>query len=92
MDRDTLREALKREGYKFQDYFELIRSSSETRELIEREIRPKVTISEDDIKNYFYNHYTKNAVIPKLTKFKSFQFLRKATKPPLQLNRPLLRL
>lgn len=65
LDRTGLKEALAREGYQFSDYFELIRSSSETRELIEREIRPKVTISDDDIKNYFYNHYTRSSNTPR---------------------------
>ncbi len=61
LSRNELKEALSREGYLFVDYFELIRSSSQTRELIDREIRPKVIISDDDIKNHFFNHYTRSS-------------------------------
>ena len=65
LTRDTLIEALAREGYKFSDYFEMIRDSSSKRDLIDREIRTKVSISEDDIKNHFYNHYARSTEIPR---------------------------
>ncbi len=57
LDRAGLKSALGDQGYKFEDYFELIRTSASKRMLIDRDIRPKVAISEDDIKNYFYSHY-----------------------------------
>jgi peptidyl-prolyl cis-trans isomerase SurA len=57
LDRAGLKSALSDQKYKFEDYFELIRTSASKRMLIDRDIRPKVTVSEDDIKNYFYGHY-----------------------------------
>jgi peptidyl-prolyl cis-trans isomerase SurA len=58
ISRDQLKSALKEQGFSFDDYFELIRASIGKRNLIERDIRTKVTISDDDVKNYFYNHYS----------------------------------
>lgn len=57
-----LKEALSREGYKYTDYEDLIGTSSSKREALDREIRPKVqaSISDDDIKNYFYNKMPRN--------------------------------
>jgi peptidyl-prolyl cis-trans isomerase SurA len=82
LDRAGLKSALAREGYEFPDYFELIRSSSETRELIEREIRPKVTISDDDIKNYFYNHYARSSNTPRAFHIKIITMSTKSYKTP----------
>ncbi len=65
LDRAGLKEALEKEGYGFSDYFELIRDSGSKRDLIDREIRTKITISEDDIKNYFYNHYSHDSSQPR---------------------------
>lgn len=64
IDRSMLRSALKDQGYHFDDYFELIRSSVAKRNLIDRDIRTKVTVSEDDVKNYFFNHYTTKNTTP----------------------------
>lgn len=64
IDRQTLRSALKDQGFKFEDYFELIRISTSKRNLIDRDIRTKVTISNDDVKNYFFNHYAKKSEVP----------------------------
>lgn len=50
IDRATLRRALAAQGYRFEDYFELIRVSSAKRNLIDREIRAKVVISDDDVR------------------------------------------
>ncbi len=61
LDRAALKEALTREGFKFSDYFDLIRDSGSKRDLIDRDIRTKVSISDDDIKNYFYNHYARES-------------------------------
>ncbi len=60
IDRATLRNALKDQGFDFDDYFELIRISASKQNLIGREIRPKVSISDTDIKNYFYNMADRN--------------------------------
>ncbi len=64
IDRDTLRRALKDQGFSFGQYFELIRVSISKRNLIERDIRTKVSVSEDDVKNFYYNKYAKNSSVP----------------------------
>jgi len=64
LDRVGLKSALKEQGFAFEEYFELIRTSASKRNLIDREIRTKVTISDDDIRNYFYNHYTRQSSTP----------------------------
>ena len=61
IDRSKLKAALEEQGFKFEDYFELIRSSAAKRNLIDRDIRTKVTISDDDVKNYFLGHYSGDA-------------------------------
>jgi peptidyl-prolyl cis-trans isomerase SurA len=86
LDRGSLKEALAREGYKYSDYFELIRSSTESTELIEREIRPKVSITEDDIKNYFYNHYSKSSSTPKAFQLQVIAVGAKSYKNPSAAN------
>ena len=55
IDRAQLRSALAEQGFSFEEYFELIRSSASKKALIEREIRTKVAVSDDDVKNEFYN-------------------------------------
>ena len=70
LGREQLKDALKARGFRFEDYFELIRISVSKRNLIDRDIRTKVTISDDDVKNYFYNHYSKKSEIPANYKLK----------------------
>jgi peptidyl-prolyl cis-trans isomerase SurA len=65
LDRETLKETLAHEGYTFEDYFELTRDSSSKRDLIEREIRNRISVSDDDIKNYYYNHIYKSTGVPR---------------------------
>lgn len=60
IDRPQLRQALTEQGFTFEDYFELIRISAAKRNLIDREIRTKVSITDHDAKNYFYNHYVRS--------------------------------
>lgn len=62
IDRKTLMTALSQQGVIFDDYFELIRSSIAKRKLIDRDIRTRVFISDDDIKNYYYNTVSKKDV------------------------------
>lgn len=62
--REQLRAAIKTQGFAFEDYFELIRIGAAKRNLIDREIRTKVSISEDDIRNYFYNKHAKGKETP----------------------------
>ncbi|MCM0604820.1 MAG: peptidylprolyl isomerase [Xanthomonadaceae bacterium] len=54
--RTQLKATLKEQGYEFSDYYDLIKSSLSKKSLIDREIRSRVFISDDDVKNYFYNH------------------------------------
>jgi len=61
INRTTLKSTLEAQGFLFDDYFDLIRASVAKRNLIDRDIRSKVSITDDDIKNYFYNHYARNA-------------------------------
>ncbi len=70
ISREQLKATLLEQGYAFDDYFDLIRSSSAKRNLIDRDIRTKVTITDDDVKNYFYNHYAKSANTPLSYKIK----------------------
>ena len=65
IDRSGLKAALAEQGYSFLDYFELIRKSISKRTLIDREIRPKVTITDDDIKNEFFNHIARSSTVPR---------------------------
>jgi len=64
ISRDRLKAALAEKGARFEDYFELIRLSTAKRNLIDREIRSKVSISEDDVKNQFYNRIARQGNIP----------------------------
>jgi peptidyl-prolyl cis-trans isomerase SurA len=64
IDRSQLKSALKDQGFAFEEYFDLIRSSASKHNLIDRDIRTKVTISDDDVKNYYYNHYQRNSSAP----------------------------
>lgn len=64
IDRAQLKHALSEQGFVFEQYFELIRISLSKRSLIDRDIRAKISISDDDVKNYFYNHYAKNSRVP----------------------------
>jgi len=50
IDRDQLRSAITREGFKFEDYFKLMRASLSKRQLIDKEIRNKAAVSDDDIR------------------------------------------
>ena len=50
IDRDGLKQAISREGFKFEEYSQLMRASLSKRSLIDREIRNKATVSEDDLK------------------------------------------
>lgn len=70
IDRAALKAAIQQQGYKFESYFELIRISTAKRNLIDRDIRTKVTISEDDIKNHFYNSFGKGTAVPLTYKVK----------------------
>jgi peptidyl-prolyl cis-trans isomerase SurA len=65
ISRDTLKKTLASQGFEFDDYFELIRASVSKRTLIDREIRTRVVISDDDLKNHYYNHFAKDSKVPR---------------------------
>lgn len=50
VSRESLRSAISREGFKFDEYFGLMRISLAKRALIDREIRNKAAVSDDDIR------------------------------------------
>ena len=53
IDRDGLKQAIAAEGYTFDDYLKLMKLSIAKKQLLEREIRSKAAVSEDDLKNEF---------------------------------------
>jgi parvulin-like peptidyl-prolyl isomerase len=53
IDREALRAAIMREGFKFEDYFQLMRVSISKRQLIDHEIRNKATVSDDDLRSEY---------------------------------------
>lgn len=61
IDRNSLKAALAQQGFTFGDYFELIRASASKRNLIDRDIRTKVSVSDADVKNYYYNRLSSPA-------------------------------
>lgn len=54
-DRNALKAALQSQGYSYDDYFELMRAGKCKNSLIESEIRPKVSISDEDVRNHMEN-------------------------------------
>ncbi len=55
IDRKQLRAAVEAQGFHFKDYFQLIRIGIAKRNLIDRDIRTKVFVPDEDLKNVFYN-------------------------------------
>lgn len=53
IDRSKLKAALAQQGFSFDDYFELIRISTSKRNLIDREIRTKVAVSDEDVRAHY---------------------------------------
>ena len=82
IDRAQLKRALSEQGFSFDQYFELIRASVSKRNLIDRDIRTKVSISDDDIKNYFYNHYARSSAVPMAYKLRAISVSLKNYKTP----------
>jgi len=64
ISREQLKQAIQAQGFRFEDYFTLIRIGAAKRNLIDREIRTKVSVSDDDIRNYYYNTYAKGKPAP----------------------------
>jgi len=61
IDRSRLKGALSQQGFAFEDYFELIRLSTSKRNLIDREIRTRVAISDDDVRSHYASRQTKGS-------------------------------
>jgi parvulin-like peptidyl-prolyl isomerase len=57
IDRDTLKTAIGREGFKFDDYFKLMRVSLSKKQLIDREIRNKAAVSEDEVRSEYNRQF-----------------------------------
>ncbi len=64
LTRETLVEFLKSKGFTFDEYLELMRIGLQKRTLLDREIRSRVNISDDDVRNYFYNLAIKSSKAP----------------------------
>ncbi|MGZ3650123.1 MAG: peptidyl-prolyl cis-trans isomerase [Bdellovibrionota bacterium] len=54
IDRDHLKEVLKSQGVKFEDYRRLMGVSVSKRKLIEKDLRPLAAISDEDVRNFYY--------------------------------------
>ncbi|HEY8280181.1 MAG TPA: peptidyl-prolyl cis-trans isomerase [Bdellovibrionota bacterium] len=54
IDRDHLKEVLKSQGVKFEDYRRLMGVSVSKRKLIDKDLRLLAAISDEDVKNYYY--------------------------------------
>ncbi len=54
IDREHLKEVLKGQGVKFEDYRRLMGVSISKRKLIEKDLRPLAAISDEDVKNFYY--------------------------------------
>lgn len=57
----ALVQSLDAQGYRYDDYYELIRVSASKRNLIDREIRTRVAMADADLRNYYENNYKKDA-------------------------------
>ena len=64
ISREQLKQAIGAQGFDFEDYYSLIRVGAAKRNLIDREIRTKVSVSEDDVRNYYMNVYAKGKPVP----------------------------
>jgi len=82
IDRASLKNALREQGYTFDDYFNLIRTSAAKRNLIDRDIRTKVTISDEDVKNHFYNHKLRSGAAPTAYRIHLIALARSTYKNP----------
>lgn len=51
IDRSQLKLAIQAEGFSFEEYFKLMKMAVSKRQLLDREIRSRAAISDDDIKN-----------------------------------------
>jgi parvulin-like peptidyl-prolyl isomerase len=54
IDRNQLKDVLKSQGVKFEDYRYLMMVSVAKRKLVDRELRALAAVSDEDVKNYYY--------------------------------------
>jgi peptidyl-prolyl cis-trans isomerase SurA len=87
LTRSGLKEALAHEGFLFSDYFELIRTSSSKRDLIDRDIRTKVSITDDDVKNHFYNKMSQTSETPRAYHIEMISISLSSYKTPAAANK-----
>lgn len=64
LSKDDLTEFLKSKGFDYDQYFELMRVGLQKRNLLDREIRSRVNISDDDVRNYYFNQVAKSSSAP----------------------------
>jgi peptidyl-prolyl cis-trans isomerase SurA len=69
LTRNALKDALAEQGFSFDDYFELIRVSVAKKNLVENDIRTKVSISDDDVKNFYFNKFNRDSKAPRTYAF-----------------------
>ncbi len=55
LSKSALEDFLRSRGFNYDDYYDLMRVGLEKQQLLNREIRERVNISEDDIRNHYYN-------------------------------------
>lgn len=60
LDRAALLDFLKSNNFSFDEYFELIRSSIEYNLFLSRIIQPLISITDQDVKNAYYQRFSKN--------------------------------
>jgi peptidyl-prolyl cis-trans isomerase SurA len=70
LDRTQLKKLLASQGFGFDDYFELIRIGSSKRNLIDRDIRSRISLSEDEVRHYYETHYNKGKDAPRAFQLK----------------------
>ncbi len=86
INRDGLRAAISREGFQFDDYQQLMRASISKRQLIDRDIRNKAAVSDDELKTEYNRnksgsktfHGSINLSLIKITKknYKNIKFAK----------------
>jgi peptidyl-prolyl cis-trans isomerase SurA len=55
LDRSALENFLMSRGFKYDDYYSLMKSSIEKQQFLNREIRERVNISDEDVRNHYFN-------------------------------------
>lgn len=61
LSREQLDEFLRSKGFRYQDYRSIMKVGLQKKMLLDKEIRIRVNISDDDIRNHFYNTLAKTS-------------------------------